>query len=196
MMANEVYFDIPVEIADPLEKRIADAFMIYDHNNVNMVDARDVPTIIRFLGCVPTEDEIKDIIKHTEFPTHPGDVHLSNFMPYIKRLLTLERMQPSSAEEILEAFKAFDTQKRGYISKENFIKIMTEKGEEITENELKIMLTAAMDPVENKIFYEVYINQLFHDPQDSIYDLAKKFGVIRKSDARKMKMKMRNRSVK
>lgn len=191
-MANEVYFDIPVQIADPLEKRISDAFVIYDHNNVNMVDARDIPSILRFLGCVPTEEEIKDIVKNSEFPLHPGDVHLSNFMPYVKRLLTLEKMKPSSAEELLEAFRAFDTQKRGYISKEYFIKVMTEEGEEITDEALKIMLKAAVDPIEDKVYYEVYINQLYHNPEDSVYDLAKKFGLVRKSDARKLKMKMRN----
>lgn len=65
---DKIYFDIPVELKNPLEEKIAEAFQVYDHNNVNMIDGRDVGAVLRSLGCVPSENEIEAIVKATEFP--------------------------------------------------------------------------------------------------------------------------------
>jgi hypothetical protein len=100
MSKEEVYFDIPVNISDPLEQRIYDAFTVYDHRYVNMVDAIDVGNILRFLGCVPSEEDVKEIVKETEFSDHPGDVHLSNFMPYVKQLLLQDKLKSAPPESV------------------------------------------------------------------------------------------------
>lgn len=55
MEANdEVFFDIPVEISSELDRKIYDAFKVYDFQCVNMVDGEYVGNILRFLGCVPS----------------------------------------------------------------------------------------------------------------------------------------------
>lgn len=187
MAKDEAYFDIPVEISDPLEKRIFDAFTVYDHNNVNMVDAMDIGNILRFLGCVPSDEDIKEIVKQTEFANHPGNIHLSNFMPHLKKLIYHEFMKPSSAEDILKAFKVFDSKNKGFIDGETFQNIMAQFGEEPLVMEK--MMKSAMDPTDNKVYYEIYINQLHHDPADSIYTLSKQLGEPRRSSIRKMKKK-------
>lgn len=51
---GEVFFDIPVEISSELDRKIYDAFKVYDSQCVNMVDASNVGNILRFLGCVPS----------------------------------------------------------------------------------------------------------------------------------------------
>lgn len=50
---GEVFFDIPVEISSELDRKIYDAFKVYDFQCVNMVDSSNVGNILRFLGCVP-----------------------------------------------------------------------------------------------------------------------------------------------
>lgn len=191
MTSKEVYFDIPVEINSPHEKRIFQAFSIYDFDNHNMVDARDIAAIIRSLGCVPMEEEIQEIIRQTEFSHHPGEIHLSNFMPHLKMLLVQGKMKPSSAETLLKAFKVFDTKNKGFIIKEEFIEIMKSFGEEIKDEELEQMLKSAVDPLDNKVYYEIYIRQLIHEPKGSIYKLAQKYGITRRSEAQKLKLKKR-----
>jgi Ca2+-binding EF-hand superfamily protein len=191
MSSNEVYFDIPVVISDPFEKTIFKAFTIYDHNNVNMVDAKDVGAILRSLGCVPSENDVRDMIEQTEFPSHPGDVHLSNFMPYLKKQLVQKKMKPSPAEDLLKAFKVFDPKNKGFISKEIFLEMLTDYGDEMSDDEVKQMAKSAVDPSDDKVYYEIYIRQLMHEPKKSIYKLAAKYGVTRKSDVRKLKLQKR-----
>ena len=188
MAKDEAYFDIPVNISDPLEQRIFDAFTVYDHNNVNMVDATDIGNILRFLGCVPSDEDIREIVKQTEFANHPGNIHLSNFMPHLKNLLYHELMKPSSAEDILKAFKVFDPKNKGFIDGEIFQNIMAQFGDEPLM--MEEMIKSAMDPTDNKVYYEIYINKLIHEPEDSIYTLSKQLGEPRRSSMRKMKQKL------
>lgn len=39
------------------------------------------------LGCVPTEDEINEIISATEYGDSNGTIHLSRFLPHVSQLL-------------------------------------------------------------------------------------------------------------
>lgn len=170
--SKEIYFDIPVEITNPLEQRIAVAFLIYDHRAVNMIDSKDVGAVLRSLGCVPTEAEICEVVKKTEFYDHPGDVHLSNFLPHVKELLFAHKMKPSHCNDLLEAFKMLDPKNKGFIDEASFSKLMTDVGEPMTEEELNALLKSAVDPSDSSIHYEAYIKTLVHDPEDSIYKLA------------------------
>jgi len=38
-----------------IEKRITDAFDIFDHESNKTVDVREIGTIVRSLGCCPSE---------------------------------------------------------------------------------------------------------------------------------------------
>lgn len=78
---------MPVDITNDLERKIADAFLIFDHHGNKTADVREIGTILRFLGCVPSEQEINDIISATEFEDSNGTVHLSKFMPHVAGLL-------------------------------------------------------------------------------------------------------------
>lgn len=172
------YFDIAVELKNPLEEKIAEAFQVYDHDNVKIVDARDVGAIVRSLGCVPTEDDIQElIVKKTEFANQPGNIPLSKFLPCLSELLVDKKMKPLPPEALLEAFKVLDEEDNGFIQKDLFLKIMTDVGEPMTAEELNEMIKVAVDPADQNIYYESYINQLCHEPEqkDSIYGLAELF---------------------
>lgn len=76
-----------MSITTDLEKKIADAFVIFDHQGNKTVDVREIGTILRYLGCVPSENEINEIISATEFEDSNGTIHLSRFLPHVTQLL-------------------------------------------------------------------------------------------------------------
>lgn len=154
------FFEIPVEIKTEFDRKIAQAFLIFDHDNLKMVDSRDIGTILRFIGCVPSEKEVASIVEETEIPDTPGNVHLSKFLPFVRELIFDHKMKPLPAEDLLKAFKILDPKNKGFITKEDFINLMTEDDSEITPKELDEMLKSAVDPATNTVPYEVYINQL------------------------------------
>lgn len=157
---DQDFFEIPVEINTDFDRKIAQAFSIFDHNNVKMVDSRDIGTILRFIGCVPSEKQVTSIIKEIEIPDSPGSVHLSKFLPFVRDLIFDHKMKPLSAEHLLAAFKILDPKNKGFITKEDFLNLMTEDDSEMTSEELDKMLKSAVDTATNTVPYEVYINQL------------------------------------
>lgn len=70
-----------------LEKRITDAFLIFDHQANKTVDVREIGTILRYLRCVPSENEINDVISATELEDSNGTIHLTRFLPHVTQLL-------------------------------------------------------------------------------------------------------------
>lgn len=70
-----------------LEKRISDAFCVFDHHGDKFIDVREVGTVLRLLGCVPTEEEVNEVISATESEETSGEVHLTKFLPHVSQLL-------------------------------------------------------------------------------------------------------------
>ncbi|XP_036322373.1 dynein regulatory complex protein 8-like [Rhagoletis pomonella] len=165
---NNKHVPITVPINNELEQRISDAFCIFDHHGDKRIDIREVGTVLRFLGCVPTEQEINEVIAATEMEESAGDVHLSKFMPHVAQLLAERKMEPASPEKILAAFQVLDPEQKSYITKEYMSKMMMEEGEPFTQEELDEMLAVAIDPLTGNIPYEFYINQLMINPVDMI----------------------------
>ncbi|KAF7265947.1 dynein regulatory complex protein 8-like isoform X3 [Rhynchophorus ferrugineus] len=155
--------DIPVPINNDLERKIADAFEVFDHAGNKTVDIREVGTIVRGLGCCPTEAEIQEIIVAIEDPQTPGSIHLSKFLPYVAQIITEHKYEPASPEELLKAFHTLDPEQRGFLTKECVSTLMTQDGEPFNQDELDEMLEIAIDPHTQTVPYEYYINQLMID---------------------------------
>ncbi|XP_030745991.1 dynein regulatory complex protein 8-like isoform X2 [Sitophilus oryzae] len=162
-MDDDEELAIPVPINNDLERRIADAFEVFDHAGNKTVDVREVGTIVRGLGCCPTEAEVQEIIVAVEDPETAGSIHLSRFLPYISQIITEHKYEPASPEELLKAFHTVDVEQRGFLTKECVSTLMTQGGEPFNQDELDEMLEIAIDPHTQTVPYEYYINQLMID---------------------------------
>ncbi|XP_033610317.1 dynein regulatory complex protein 8 isoform X2 [Cryptotermes secundus] len=143
-----------------LDKRIIEAFVVFDHASSNTVDVREVGTIIRSLGCCPSEAEIQEILVAVEDEETSGSVRLDRFLLIVSHIIQERRLQPASPEKLLKAFLTLDRDGKGYLTKEFLSKIMMEEGEPFTHEELDEMMGAAIDGETGNIPYEYYINQL------------------------------------
>ncbi|GCC21145.1 hypothetical protein chiPu_0019612 [Chiloscyllium punctatum] len=73
-----------------LQKNIKDAFAVFDHESNNSVDVREIGTIIRSLGCCPSEGELHELLAEVEEEEPTGYIQLDKFLPMMTRVL-LER---------------------------------------------------------------------------------------------------------
>ncbi|XP_074037914.1 dynein regulatory complex protein 8 isoform X2 [Leptinotarsa decemlineata] len=163
MWDNVVEFSKNVPINNDLERRIAEAFEVFDHAGNKSIDVREISTIIRGLGCCPSEAEIQEIIVAVENPQTPGSAHLSKFLPYVSQIITEHKYQPASPEQLLEAFHTLDPEGHGFLTKDQISTLMSQDGEPFTQEELDEMLEIAIDPHTQTVPYEYYINQLMID---------------------------------
>nr|XP_023440490.1 dynein regulatory complex protein 8 isoform X4 [Dasypus novemcinctus] len=139
---------------------------------------REIGTIIRSLGCCPSEGELHDLIAEVEEEEPTGYIRLEKFLPVMTEIL-LERKdkintvalllphtyryRPIPEDSLLRAFEVLDPAKRGFLTKEELIKYMTEEGEPFSQEEMEEMLSAAIDPESNSIHYKDYIAMMVVD---------------------------------
>ncbi|XP_044016221.1 dynein regulatory complex protein 8-like isoform X1 [Aphidius gifuensis] len=142
-----------------LEKRIADAFDVFDNARSHEVDVRELGTIIRSLGCVISEAELQEIQVEVE-DVENNCVTQERFVEYMSKAIREQKFKPAEPEDLLRAFQVFDPENRGYIMRSELEKAMIEIGEPFSEEEIKEMMAFASDPSSNKINYEHYINSL------------------------------------
>ncbi|XP_028131617.1 dynein regulatory complex protein 8-like [Diabrotica virgifera virgifera] len=171
-MEDEEEIDVPIE--NELEQRIADAFSVFDQYQTKIIDLKDVASVIRGLGCCPTEAEIQDIINGLKNSKWPGCVHLVNFLPKVFTFISDHKYEPASPEQLMEAFRSLDPKGLGYLTKDEMAEIMFTDGEPFTQDELDEMFEIAIDPLTNTVNYEYYINQIMYEPvgENSVYTLA------------------------
>uniref|UniRef100_A0A8C9LB60 EF-hand calcium binding domain 2 n=1 Tax=Pavo cristatus TaxID=9049 RepID=A0A8C9LB60_PAVCR len=151
-----------------IEKKITEAFEVFDHEGNETVDVREIGSIVRSLGCFPTEAELHELLAKVEEEEPTGYVHLEKFLPVMTKVLLDRSYRPIPEDVLLHAFEALDENKSGYITKEELVKHMTEEGEPFTEEEMEEMLSSALDPETNAVHYRDYISMMIVDETDDL----------------------------
>uniref|UniRef100_G1NFX8 EF-hand calcium binding domain 2 n=1 Tax=Meleagris gallopavo TaxID=9103 RepID=G1NFX8_MELGA len=174
-----------------IEKKITEAFEVFDRDGNENVDVREIGSIVRSLGCFPTEAELHELLAKVEEEEPTGYVHLEKFLPVMTKILLDRSYRPIPEDVLLHAFEALDEKKSGYITKEELVKHMTEEGvdtpsssnpvafmsayrlehfpgEPFTEEEMEEMLSSALDPETNAVHYRDYISMMIVDETDDL----------------------------
>ncbi|XP_032881780.1 dynein regulatory complex protein 8 isoform X2 [Amblyraja radiata] len=90
------------------QKKIKDAFAVFDHEGNSTVDVREIGTIIRSLGCCPSEEELHEMLAEVEEEEPTGYIQFDKFLPMMTKVLIERKYRPQSEEIILRAFEAME----------------------------------------------------------------------------------------
>ncbi|KAL0969328.1 hypothetical protein UPYG_G00225640 [Umbra pygmaea] len=153
----------PEAIISEVHRKISEAFDVFDHEFNKTVDVREIGTIIRSLGCYPTERELQDIIAEIEEEEPTGYIRFEKFLPTMTRVLLERRFRPIPEDMLLQAFEVLDQQKKGHLEAEELTKYMTQEGEPFSPEEMNEMLTAALDPDRKVVFYKDFVCLMTED---------------------------------
>eukprot|EP00287_Rhodomonas_sp_CCMP768_P018254 CAMPEP_0202825404 /NCGR_PEP_ID=MMETSP1389-20130828/13016_1 /ASSEMBLY_ACC=CAM_ASM_000865 /TAXON_ID=302021 /ORGANISM="Rhodomonas sp., Strain CCMP768" /LENGTH=415 /DNA_ID=CAMNT_0049498633 /DNA_START=71 /DNA_END=1320 /DNA_ORIENTATION=+ len=148
-----------------LKKKIRDAFSVFDREGKDAVDEREIGTILRSLSVFPTEKQLKRWILEIEEEEPTGYIVYEKFEVLAVRLLTEEAMsnKRNTEDEILAAFQALDTDKKGYLEADQLEQMMTTYGEAFRPEEIKEMMSQAVDVEYGRIYYEDYAELLANE---------------------------------
>ncbi|XP_053093645.1 dynein regulatory complex protein 8 [Pangasianodon hypophthalmus] len=149
--------------AAALNRRISAAFDVFDHETNHTVDVREIGTIIRSLGCFPTEAELHDIIAEIEEEEASGFIRFEKFLPVMTKILMENKFRPIPEDLLLQAFEVLDQQKNGYLEPEELTKYLTQEGEPFSQEEMDEMLSAALDPDKQLVFYREFVGTMTLD---------------------------------
>ncbi|CAL8234338.1 unnamed protein product [Boreogadus saida] len=144
-----------------VHKRINDAFQVFDHDLNKTVDVREIGAIVRSLGCFPTEAELLDIIDEVEEPN--GFICFERFLPTMSKILMENKFRPIPEDTLLTAFEVLDQQKKGHLEPNELTEYMRQGDEPFTQLEMEEMLSSAVEPDSNLIYYKDFVNMMVLD---------------------------------
>ncbi|KAL7862578.1 hypothetical protein SRHO_G00140190 [Serrasalmus rhombeus] len=81
----------------------------------------------------------------------------------MSRILLEHRFRPVPEDLLIQAFEVLDQQKRGHLDPEELTRYLTQEGEPFTQEEMEEMLSAAVDPDKNLIFYKDFVSVMTVD---------------------------------
>ncbi|CAH8528386.1 unnamed protein product [Dicrocoelium dendriticum] len=143
-----------------LEAKITEAFDLFDHERNKTIDFRELGTVIRAIGGVPTEAEILRLVRELENDPPNGYINFEKFLPAVMEAMEQERYKGASEEELLKAFAVLDPEKKGFIPASTLENLLANEGEAFTADELEELIAAATDPSKGKIAYREFVVML------------------------------------
>ncbi|CAN0024138.1 unnamed protein product [Ectocarpus fasciculatus] len=110
--------------------------------NVGTIDAKELKVAMRALGFEPKKEEIKKMISDID-KDGSGTIDFQEFL----EMMTSKMSEKDSREEILKAFRLFDDDETGKISFRNLKRVAKELGENMTDEELQVLLVTHLDVI-------------------------------------------------
>mmetsp|Transcript_12142 Transcript_12142/g.24842 ORF Transcript_12142/g.24842 Transcript_12142/m.24842 type:complete len:164 (-) Transcript_12142:33-524(-) len=141
------------------EKKIQEAFRLYDKDNKGTVSEDEVQYIMRYLNVYPTEMAMVNLIKQEMQDDEPTTyVTYDRLKTVMLRLLKTKEWEPDAEDILIQAFKTLDTDNLGYIEWDKIKDILTTKGEAPFRNaEIDAFQRVAVDMETGRVYYEDYI---------------------------------------
>ena len=123
------------ELTEEQKQEFKDVFSLFDKDGDGTVSTKELGMVMRALGQNPTDAEIAEMIKEVDVDGN-GEVVFDEFCG-----LMIKKMHENEPEEeLVEVFKIFDKNNDEKIDAEDLKIIFTELGEEVTDEDCRIMI--------------------------------------------------------
>ncbi|XP_063428900.1 neo-calmodulin-like [Mytilus trossulus] len=124
------------------------AFKLFDKDGDGTVSTNELGVVMRSLGQKPTDEELHAMINEVDEDGN-GEIDFDEFLSMIAKKMG----DIDSEEDLIQAFRIFDTNRTGYITAQEFREVMMNLGERLSYDEVTEMIAAADKNSSGKINY-------------------------------------------
>eukprot|EP00456_Euglypha_rotunda_P020352 TRINITY_DN17817_c0_g1_i2.p1 TRINITY_DN17817_c0_g1~~TRINITY_DN17817_c0_g1_i2.p1 ORF type:complete len:177 (+),score=35.96 TRINITY_DN17817_c0_g1_i2:117-647(+) len=131
---------------------LKEAFSLYDKDDEGVITPKNLGLVMSSLepDIKPTEKELKELI--AEVDTHgDGDLDFTDFLKMMAGRKDLDKLA-----EVKHAFQVFDTSGNGFITSRELKGVMSKLGEELTDEEISVMMSKVDPSGTGKIGFEQF----------------------------------------
>ena len=124
------------DLQEERRKLMKEVLDLYDPDNEGFVKSRDIAKILRAMGRTLEDDDEHNFLQAAD-PDNTGKISKDNFLATVEAMFSLAKEE---VNELLDAFKVFDLKNTGKISVKNFKKVLTDIGQEFSEEDVEDIL--------------------------------------------------------
>lgn len=140
-------------------KDLRTAFDLLDRNQDGRVTTAELQFMLRKLGIDLPDEVVQQLIISA---SHTGNELLneSEFMQWVQKIQSLlPEEEDDLSKDLIAAFRVFDVDHKGYITKNELRSAMEMIGEPVTEHQLTEFIKLATTDKEGRINYEEFARQ-------------------------------------
>ncbi|WVZ54614.1 hypothetical protein U9M48_005384 [Paspalum notatum var. saurae] len=117
-----------------------EAFSLFDKDGDGTITSKELGTVMRSLGQSPTEEELKEMVEEVD-SDGSGAIDFQEFLTLLARMM--REASGADEDELREAFRVFDQDNNGFISRDELGHVLQNLGESLSDEELAEMLREA-----------------------------------------------------
>eukprot|EP01045_Picozoa_sp_COSAG04_P007086 COSAG04_NODE_361_length_15860_cov_18.114904_10_plen_1886_part_00 len=146
---------------DERTQQLKDLFKLFDKDDSDSIDAKELSTVVRALGLNPSNADLENLMAKFD-KDESGSISFAEF-----ESMHSECMQDiDSQEKLKKSFEIFDQDGNGYVSAEELRKTLTSLGEKLTFDEAKEMINEADTDRDGQINYEEFAKLMISEVPD------------------------------
>ncbi len=132
------------DISEQYINDIKQAFDQFDPKSEGVIESKQLKYAMRALGFEPKKDDIKKLIEQID---KNGLIYYEDFLSVMAKRFN----EKDTNDEIMKAFQLFDVDKSGTISFDNLKTVAKQLGENLSDDELREMITEADRDGDNEV---------------------------------------------
>jgi len=150
------------DLTDEQMKVLNELFGLFDHHGVQTIAIDELGTLMRALGQIPTEAQMKQIVEEIDADGN-GAMEYYEFVDLMTRVPW--GVQGSQDEFASAVHATFADDEDGRISAAEFRHVLTNEGEKLTDEEVDMLLKQLEPDGEGRVSSQDIIKKVFKDPK-------------------------------
>lgn len=143
------------EVSAAKLKEYRDAFDMFDRDRDGSITSKELSNVMRNLVRDISDAEIKQIIQEVDIDGN-GIIDFEEFVVMMNK----RNKESDAEEEVINAFRVFDTDCDGIISSSELRHVMTTLGDKLTDDEVNEMIKEADIDNNGLIYYEEFVRMM------------------------------------
>lgn len=136
-------------------QKYREAWRLFDKNDTGNITVAEFKEILNSFGIVATDFEMNKRLSEVDM-RHNGVINFDEFMKVVASDTT-ETTQSPAAAEMLQMFRIFDPDRKGYVTKEELDEVLKKLGLNFTQKQLDLMMEYADSTGDGKINYKDFL---------------------------------------